>query len=85
MSNSRINLFDWLEVQYNSNDMYKEEYTLEEFLYAFFENTFGMNTGSIHEGFISSYEDDEIEPFLGEFAPFLEIDMKNKTITIEVE
>lgn len=88
MSNSRINLFDWLETKYNSSEIYKEEYTLEEFCYAFFENTFNFNVGSIFEGFIadtSECDDEDFEPFLDTFCPFIEIDMKNKTITMNVE
>ena len=47
-----LNIFDWLEGIYNKK--YKDEYdvTFKDFIELFFENTFGINTGSMHEGFI---------------------------------
>lgn len=73
-----LNIFDWLEGIYNKK--YKDEYdvTFKDFIELFFENTFGINTGSIHEGFIG--ESDIEDSFIGEFIPSVKIDTTNKTI-----
>lgn len=75
-----VNIFDWLEQKYNSNEKYKNEFNLtcEEFINLFFENTFNINTGSIHEGFIA--ESDVKDCYIGNFIPNIKLDFKNKTI-----
>ena len=73
-----VNIFQWLEQKYNSNEKYKNEFTCEEFINLFFENTFNINTGSIHEGFIA--ESDVKDCYIGNFIPSIKLNFKNRTI-----
>jgi hypothetical protein len=75
------NLFDYLTEIYNSNEKYRKNYDLEDFIQWFIVESFGINM-SIHEGFL--YDDDETG-LICRFKPDVKIDMETKTLEILVE
>jgi len=76
-----MNLFDYLENIYKSNEEYQKDYDLEDFITWFIVGTFGINM-AIHEGFLY---DDEERGLICTFKPDVKINMETKTIEIVVE
>lgn len=75
----KINIFDWLQIEYDNYNGDLEFDDFKDFVNCFFENTFHIDGCCSKEGFVG--EDD----FIGEFIPSIEIDYENKCFKIKIE